>query len=276
MDAQSGAIAAKTMPNTRSWWDERFTHFILDAIPKDCQQVVEYGCVNANAAHALLPALPAAHYVGIAVKNEILREAERQVMSSSEASRISLRLGDARDLPIPDTTTDVFLSVLALQHCTNVKTLLAGELPRILRPGGHFVAIEPDNLGQRFYYDGVLEEITQTFHAFCLRARVLRQPADIAIGPRLPALLKHAGFANIQFEMHLVGSTRYETAKAFCDRVSRVAEQTAKLAGIYAETEEYRAVVQAIRRFRFSGLPKRLGHSAHLVPAFRVSATLQG
>lgn len=276
MEAQIGARGAMQLATPQSWWDDRFTRLLLSMIPIDCRQLVDYGCGQANAAYSLLPALPNAHYIGLESDEELLREAERQVANTRYAPRVSLRVSDGLELPLSDSLSDVFLSVLRLQHCTDIKALLSTEIPRALCEGGRFVAVEPDNLGQRFYFDGVLEQLDQRFHAFCLRARVLRQPADIALGPRLPQLLKRYGYRDIGVKMHLVGSTRYETAKSFCDRVRRVTDQTAELAGIYEQAEEYQSVLSEIRRFQFTGLPKRLGHSAHLVPAFCVTATWPG
>lgn len=271
MEAQV-AQAALSQASSKSWWDDRFTRLLLEAIPSDAQQIIEYRCATGNAAYSLLPALPSAHYIGVETDAEQLREAERQAAATRYASRISLRLGAEFELPVPDHLADVVLSVLKLQNCVDAKALLT-EFARALKPSGRLVAFEPDNLGQRFYFDGVLEELNQKFHQLCLRARVLRQPADVAIGPRLPQLLKRLGFRDIKVEMHMIGSNRFEHAKAFCDRVQRITDQTAELAGIYEQAEEYQAVVDAVRRFQFVGLPKRLGHSAHLVPAFLVSAT---
>ncbi|PIE18691.1 MAG: hypothetical protein CSA65_04245 [Proteobacteria bacterium] len=276
IEAQISSRGASQLATPKSWWDDHFTRLLLAMIPGDCRQLLDYGCGQANAAYSLLPALPNAHYIGLETDPELLRQAERQVANTRYSSRVSLRVTDGHELPIPNGLSDVFLSVLRLQHCRDIKAMLGKEIPRVLRPGGRFVAIEPDNLGQRFYFDGVLEQLDQRFHAFCLRARVLRQPADIALGPRLPQLLKRYGFRDIGVEMQLVGSTRYETAKRFCDRVLRITVQAAELAGIYDQAEEYQAVLSEVRRFQFTGLPKRLGYSAHLVPAFCVTATWAG
>jgi ubiquinone/menaquinone biosynthesis C-methylase UbiE len=273
MEAQLGERVAMQMATPKSWWDDRFTRLLLSQIPSDCRQLVDYGCGQANAAYSLLPALPDAHYIGLESDADQLREAERQVASTRYAPRVSLRVLDGLELPVADGLSDVFLSVMRLQHCEDIKAMLSAEVPRVLAEGGRFIAVEPDNLGQRFYFDGVLEQLDQCFHTFCLRARVLRQPADIALGPRLPQLLKRYDYRDIGVELHLVGSTRYETAKSFCDRVLRITDQTAQMAGIYEQAEEYQAVLAEVRRFQFTGLPKRLGYSAHLVPAFCVTAT---
>jgi hypothetical protein len=147
------------------------------------------------------------------------------------------------------------------------------EALRVLRPGGRIVAVEPDNLGQRFYFDSVLEEISALIHALCLRARVARQPADIALGPRLPALLRQARFAHITMSAHLVHSSRMEAASEYFNRLLRLAQAIAHSAGLDPADAALQACEQAIGRGQYSGMPKRVGFSAHTVPVFCCVAT---
>jgi SAM-dependent methyltransferase len=252
----------------KSWWNGAFTRLLSDAIPLQTELVVELECGHAAAAHTLLPSLPSARYVGVDSVPERLAEGKADMDGARVASRMELRLASPLTLPLEDASCDVVLDIMSLQHIPQVPGVLA-EAMRVLRPGGRIVAVEPDNLGQRFYFDGVLEEINDVFHSLCLKARVERQPADIALGPRLPSLLRDAGFHGIEMMGHMVSSNRMEPASAFFSRLSRVAATIAREAGLPESCEQLQACEQAINRCQFAGIPKRVGFSSHAVPVFR-------
>jgi ubiquinone/menaquinone biosynthesis C-methylase UbiE len=251
----------------RSWWDDSFSRLLFDAIPLDTEQLVEVDCGLAAAAHSLLPSLPNGRYLGLDFTPERLAEAKKQMLGAHIEPRVDLRLGPATSIPVEESSCDIVLSIMSLQHNPDVPAVLE-EAKRALKPGGRFVAVEPDNLGQRFYFDGVLEEINRVIHALCLKARVAKQPSDIALGPRLPALLREAKFGQIQMRPHMVQSSRNEPAADFFGRLRRIASTTAAEAGLDAADEALEPCEQAINRSQFAGMPKRLGYSAHTVPVF--------
>ncbi len=268
MNLRLDGLTPQTLQTSRkSWWDASFTRLLLDNIPFDTKQLVEIDCGLAAAAHMLLPSLPGAQYVGADVNLERLAEAKAELLGAPIAPRVDLCLASAESLPLPDGLSDIVLSIVSLQHKHNVPVVLA-EAQRLLRAGGRVVAVEPDNLGQRFYFDGGLEEISSVFHTLCLRARVARQPADIALGPRLPSLMTEAGLYSIRMIAHMVNSTRMETANAYFSRLKRIAQGIAQESGLAPDGEVVEACVQAIKRCLFSGIPKRVGFSCHLVPVF--------
>lgn len=253
--------------SSKTWWDEHFTRLLLDAIPLDVKQIVELDCGMAAAAHSLLPSLPDARYLGVDPNPERLAEAQATLDRSRIHPRAELRLAPATNVPLDENSADVVLSIMSLQHLPDVPAVL-NETSRLLMPGGRFVAVEPDNLGQRFYFDGVLEEINQMFHALCLKARVAKQPSDIAVGPRLPSLLREARFQQIKMIAHMVQSSRVESASDYFQRLGRVAETIAQESGLDAGDEAIEACKEAITRAQFAGIPKRLGFSCHMVPVF--------
>ena len=175
-------------------------------------------------------------------------------------------------MPLDDGAADVVLSIMSLQHTPQVPAVMAEAL-RLLRPGGRLIAVEPDNLGQRFYFDGVLEGVNQSMHALCLKARVARQPSDIAIGPRLPEIMRTASFHRIDMVAHVVHSSRLETANDFFTRLHRVARSIAGESGINVNDEAVETVVSAANRALYADLPRRLGYSSHTVPVFRCRGT---
>lgn len=249
----------------KNWWDERFTRLLLDFIPLSTRMMVEVDCGLAAAAHVLLPSLPQAMYLGVDYNPERLAQARGELIGTRLEQRVELRLVSPESLPLEDASCDVVLSVMSLQHRLDVPAVMT-EASRVLEPDGRLVAVEPDNLGQHFYFDGVLEEINSVFHALCLRARVSRQPADIALGPRLPVLMRGAGMHRIRLVPHMVYSSRMESATDFCDRLKRIARTIAAEADLEQDDPLIGECDQAIKRCLFAGLPRRLGYSCHLVP----------
>jgi ubiquinone/menaquinone biosynthesis C-methylase UbiE len=253
--------------NQKTWWDSSFTQLLLSEIPLETAQIVELDCGFAAAAHSLLPSLPKGRYLGLDGNPARLAEGKAQLQGAHIAPRVELRLSTPRTIPMPDHSSDVVLSIMSLQHLPDVPTVLA-EAQRVLGAKGRFICVEPDNLGQYFYFDGVLEEINRTFHDLCLRARVARQPADIALGPRMPQLLREACFPKIKMKAHLINSIHMEPAYAFFSRLQRVAQTIAREADLESTEPALAACEQAINRSQFAGMPKRLGFSCHAVPVF--------
>ncbi len=268
MDLRIDGLTPQTLQSShKSWWDKSFTRLILDAIPFDARLLVELDCGLAGAAHAILPSLPEARYLGLDFNPERMAEARAQLDGSGIVGRAELRLAPPTAIPLPDEAADVVLSVLSLQRTQDVPGALAEGL-RVLKPKGRIVCVEPDNLGQRFYFDGGLEEVTAVFHALTLKARVARQPADLALGPRLPGLLSEAGFLGVRVYVHMVASAQMETAAAYFARLGRIARAIAGEAGLPTEGELLEPCDTAIRRSLYSGMPKRVAYSCHLVPVF--------
>ncbi|MBK8479837.1 MAG: methyltransferase domain-containing protein [Proteobacteria bacterium] len=249
------------------WWDEGLTHALLRTIPAATRVLLDYRCAAARAAHVLLPQLPQARYLGVDSDRRALREATTGLAGTRYAPRCSLLHAADSTLPLGPRTVDVVLSVMTLQHCRDPHALLR-EARRVLRGEGSLVAVEPDNLGQRFYFDGPLPEVDEAMLHLHRAAAVARQPADVALGPRLPALLHTFGFAAIGVRLHAIGTSRRESARAYCDRLLRLGDQAARAAGLEPTDSTVAACHAAVRRVLYLGMPQRVGFSAHLVPTF--------
>lgn len=250
-----------------TWWDNAFTRHLLRLLPDKPRKLVELQCGTGASARYLLPRLPGTTYLGVESSPERLAEARHCLDRSRLADRVDTLLAHPQTVPLDDGACDAVLTVLALQRVHDVPAVLS-EARRLLEPGGHLVTAEPDNLGQRFYFDGVLEEVNRTFHAVCLRARVARQPADIAVGPRMPALMRDAQMLKLRVVLHTVHATRMESAAAFCGRLERVTLAVAREADLGPDDAPVADCLAAIQRCLFAGLPKRVGFSGHLVPLF--------
>jgi len=94
--------------------------------------------------------------------------------------------GNAQDLPFADGRLDLVFSQFALLWTGRLTRCLT-EIWRVLRPGGHFCAIEPD-------YHGLIEQPPATAVAPVWLAALGRAGATADVGRRLPGLLDEQGF----------------------------------------------------------------------------------
>lgn len=117
------------------------------------------------------------------------------------SERLSFMLGDAHQIPLPDSSQDIVLAQCALLWMRDPARVLS-ECRRILRPfSGRLVIIEPD-------YDGLMEYppeiVTRQLWTDALRA----SGADPTIGRRLGVLCHLAGLVCQQYLLD-----RYEPPK---------------------------------------------------------------
>ena len=72
-----------------------------------------------------------------------------RMVDLASARDVDARLGDVQDLPFPDSSFDCAVAAWMLYHVPYVDRAL-GELARVVRPGGHLVAVTNylDHLGE--------------------------------------------------------------------------------------------------------------------------------
>jgi len=244
-----------------AWWDDAFSRLLLDAVPPDAATLIDVGCGVATAAHALLPARSKLAYLGVDLDEERLAIAQKTIEGTSYARRVTLRKAAAHQLPVPEAVAEVVLFVLTLQHLDDVPRALV-EARRALVPGGRVVAVEPDNLGVRFGFDGPLDDVSRAFADLCRAARAARAPADLALGPSLPRLFEGAGLRPTLFRAHAVQTTRHESLGELAARLSGLADVVARAVPGAPERARVQAALDALR----DG-PRR-GWSSHVVPCF--------
>ncbi len=217
-----GLTSEQLAASRRGFWDEHFTELLLRRVPEGATRLVDVGCGLATAAHALLPALPAARYVGLDADPARLRDAERLLEGTAYRDRVELLVGRAEALPCADASADVALVSMTLQHLTDPVAALA-EIRRVLARGGRLVAVEPDNLNNVFYFDGLLADATSAFRRLVEVRRRAYAPADAAVGPRVASLAERAGLEVLDVVPHALGPVRKQTARQFLDRVRQAA-----------------------------------------------------
>lgn len=76
-------------------------------------------------------------------------------------------VADLASVPLPDATFDLAISIYVLEHIADPPAVVR-EIHRLLRPGGHFIALTPS----RFHYVSLLAAATPTgFHQWANERR---------------------------------------------------------------------------------------------------------
>ncbi|MFV2144008.1 class I SAM-dependent methyltransferase [Isoptericola sp. G70] len=100
------------------------------------QHVLDVGCGTGNLSREVLRAAPDAVVTGLDPDGDSLRHAARK-LRRRRRGEVTLVRGFAHRLPVPDASQDHVVSSLALHHVpAEEKERLAGEIARVLRPGG--------------------------------------------------------------------------------------------------------------------------------------------
>src|SRR6266702_727763 len=111
-----GLTAAELRASRRGFWDVRFTELLLRDIEPGTERLVDVGCGLGTAAHALLPHLPLAQYLGVDADKHRLVEAARLLEGAPYADRVEFTTGRAEQLPCRDGEANVILYAMTLQH----------------------------------------------------------------------------------------------------------------------------------------------------------------
>lgn len=158
------------------------------------EEVLEVGCgVGAQTAE-LLRRSPGAAITSVDRSGPSLREARERV---GARARVAFLEADVHDLPRPDGPLreegfDHAFVCFLLEHLARPVDVLR-TVRRMIRPGGTVTVIEGDHGSTRFHPDSPAAHraIEAQIH---LQAR---NGGDALIGPKLPALLAEAGFADV-------------------------------------------------------------------------------
>ena len=261
-----GLTSAELSASRQGLWDRAFTELILTRIPGGTTALVDVGCGLATAAHALLPRLPRATYLGVDADEGRLQDARKLLAGLPYQNRAELRAGRADQLPCQDAQAKFVLTMMTLQHLPDPVAAIK-DIARVLEPGGVLVAIEPDNTNNLFYFDAVLPQLNNAFRDLFTAQRRQRRPADIAIGPRVASLVELGHLSVVEFFPHVFGRTKKLAAHQFLDRVKQITNMiSADLPPGCAEVDACRAALADTEAA--VGGPTITGYACQFVPVF--------
>jgi SAM-dependent methyltransferase len=158
----------------------------------DGQAVLELGCGSGALLARLAAWLPGGRLLGVEPDAELAAAARTRVPGAKIVA------GEATSIPLEDNSVDFALARFVFQHLPD-PTAAAGELQRVLRPGGTLAVIEVD--GELWGLAQPSFPRAAQVHAKAwasLRAR----GGDRMIGRRLTTILAAAGYADVDLRLY--------------------------------------------------------------------------
>ena len=196
------------------WWDAAFTRLLLEGLPGGPGDLADLYCRTGLSAATVLPERPQIAWTGVDRNPERLDQARRALalQGGGASERITLREGEPDRVPLDSASYDYALLVRAMPSLSDTRPVL-NEAWRVLRFGGRVIVVEPDGLGETFYFRGTLQGYNSAFFALATETdRRLAAQAEggtgelgrpgLSIGPTLPERLAHARFAPGVVKVH--------------------------------------------------------------------------
>jgi len=152
---------------------------------------------------------------GLDSSETMIAEARRR--TASLGTRVSLRIGDAADLPYEDQVFDACRAATVLQHVPDPARVIS-EMARVTRPGGRVGALEFDQ--ETLFLDHPDPEPTRIIGDTFASAMAQGQ-----IGRQLPRLFRAAGLTGVSVEPRVILGKAQFLRTLLQDHVARLERQ---------------------------------------------------
>lgn len=107
-------------------------------------------------------AYPRLNLSGLDLSNAYLAEAGRHL---KKLKHIDLICANAEKIPMADASQDLISSIFLFHELPpKIRKIVAGEIARVLKPGGRFIFIDSLQTGDKPSYDGLLDVFDVGFH----------------------------------------------------------------------------------------------------------------
>lgn len=124
--------------------------------------LLDIGCGTGRFLDFLKQAWPRLPALGLDLSEPYLRYAKRHLR---RWSKMSLAVGNAESLPLPDASQDAVTSIFLFHELPpKVRRIALRECARVLKPGGRLVLVDSLQHGDRPDYEGLLELFPQNYH----------------------------------------------------------------------------------------------------------------
>lgn len=251
---QTDALTSPTLKHLRGqWWTDAFTTFLAETLrPKPGMRILDVGC-GTGTAEVNLARLRLSQLDLVGVDISVARVRDALTATRYMNATVGFAAADARNLPFPEASFDATFCVAVLQHIGEVSKALA-ECARVTKPGGKFLAVEPDNAA-RYWFSSLPSGMTafekgQRF--FAAAASAGRETAPAAVGALVPGLLRAAGIEPLSVRLFPVFASALAAPPAELWEKRRNAAtagiETAADDTVRALGEEYRAAIEDYAR----------------------------
>ncbi len=169
--------------------------FVLPKLRPE-HNLLDCGCGPGTISCDFAQLLKTGHVTGIDQEASQI-EISRKRASERSLSNISFEVASIYELPFEDATFDCVFSHALFEHISSTDRA-AHEIQRVLKPGG-FVGIRSPDWGGFLVGPNVpgLDEAINSY-----KQLQIKNGGDVFVGRKLPALLRDAGFIDIQFSAH--------------------------------------------------------------------------
>ncbi|HET6328409.1 MAG TPA: methyltransferase domain-containing protein [Planctomycetaceae bacterium] len=220
-------------PATRALFDE-----VKIPVGSAC---LDLGCGGGDVTFELARTVgPQGRVVGIDLDHTLLEMARRE----AEAQNLSNVLFETRDVTAwkPDGLFDVVYARFLLTHLPDPGAMVA-TVRQFLRPGGVFVVEDIDFRGH--FAEPDCQALARSVELY---TRVVQgRGADPQIGPRLPALLREAGFQEIRMKLVHPAAMQGGIKLLICVTLEKIAD--AVLADGLTSEQELRETIEQLYAF---------------------------
>lgn len=195
MIEHADALTSPTLKHLRAqWWTDAFTGFLAETLgPKAGMRILDVGC-GTGTAEVNLSRLRLSQLDLVGIDLSTSRVSDALTATRYMNATVGFAAADACHIPFAAATFDATFCVAVLQHIGEVPQALA-ECARVTKPGGRFLAVEPDNAA-RYWFSSLpsgMAAFEKAQRFFAAASSFGRETAPAAVGALLPGLLPAAG-----------------------------------------------------------------------------------
>ncbi|MDJ1181782.1 class I SAM-dependent methyltransferase [Roseofilum casamattae] len=188
------------------------------------ESFLEIGCGIGAVLGIILENFPDLKVAGIDIESAQIEYARQHLHRLGFDNKIDLRVGNASQLPWPDSSFDCVYTIWFLEHVANPQVILE-EAYRVLKPGGRIILNETDYKTQLIWPDSPdYQYLLESYHEMFLAA-----DGNPYIGRVLGPLLTAVGFrevTNIPWAFYHFGNTEDGDLQTYIDYIASCIEST--------------------------------------------------
>ncbi len=124
--------------------------------------LLDVACGTGRLLRQVRLAYPAMRLTGLDLSTAYLAEADRHL---GRLRPVTWLAANAEAIPLPDSSQDLVTSVFLFHELPpDVRRIVAGEMARVLKPGGRLVFVDSVQMGDKPGWDGMIEAFPVRFH----------------------------------------------------------------------------------------------------------------